>query len=81
MQKMADTLVELINPNARIVQDTARLRPAKSEVFRLYGDNTKLRQHTDWTPAHTLEQGLQATIDWFAQKEHLQHYKPGVYNV
>ena len=31
MQKMADTLVELINPNAKIIQDAQRIRPAKSE--------------------------------------------------
>ncbi len=81
MQKMADTLVELINPQAKIVQDPKRLRPAKSEVFRLFGDNTKIQQHTDWTPASTLEQGLQATIDWFSNKENLRLYKPGIYNV
>jgi len=81
MQKMADTLVELINPKAKIVQDPKRLRPAKSEVFRLFGDNTKIKAHTNWSPAYTLEQGLQATIDWFSNKENLRLYKPGIYNV
>ncbi len=81
MQTMVDTLLKLINREARIVQDPKRLRPAKSEVFRLYGDNTKLKKHTDWTPAHSLEQGLQVTIDWFSNKENLKTYKQGVYNV
>ena len=81
MQKMADTLVGLINPKAKIVQDADRLRPAKSEVFRLFGDNTKIISHTNWTVEHTLEQGLQETINWFSNPENLKQYKAGVYNV
>jgi NAD dependent epimerase/dehydratase len=81
MQKMADTLIELINPNAKIVQDENRIRPKKSEVFRLFGDNTKIIEHTDWNIEHTLEQGLQETINWFSDKENLKQYKAGIYNV
>lgn len=81
MQEMADTLVDLINPNAKIVQDKERLRPAKSEVFRLFGDNKKILQHTDWTVKHSLKQGLQNTIDWFSDKDNIKMYKAGIYNV
>lgn len=81
MQKMADTLIELINPQAKIVQEESRLRPEKSEVFRLFGDNSKIIEHTNWKVEHTLEQGLQETIDWFSNKENLKQYKPGIYNV
>tara|TARA_B110000259_G_scaffold130156_1_gene146849 strand:+ start:37 stop:1050 length:1014 start_codon:yes stop_codon:yes gene_type:complete len=81
MQKMADTLIELINPNAKIIQDPNRLRPEKSEVFRLFGDNTKIIENTNWEVEHSLEQGLQNTIDWFSNKENLKQYKAGIYNV
>lgn len=81
MQKMADTLIELINPNAKIIQDPNRLRPSKSEVFRLFGDNSKLIEHTNWKVENTLEQGLQKTINWFSNKENLRQYKAGIYNV
>ena len=81
MQVMADTLIELINPNAKITKDIARLRPAKSEVFRLFGDNAKIMKHTDWTVEHTLKEGLQKTIDWFSDIDNLRMYKPGIYNV
>ena len=81
MQKMADTLIELINPNAKIIQDEDRIRPEKSEVFRLFGDNSKLIEHTNWKIEHTLEQGLQETINWFSNKENLKQYKAGIYNV
>jgi len=81
MQKMADTLVALINPKAKIVQDESRLRPEKSEVFRLFGDNSKILEHTNWQVEHTLEQGLQETINWFSNPENLRQYKAGIYNV
>jgi len=81
MQKMADTLVNLINPQARIVQDETRLRPSKSEVFRLFGDNSKIIKHTHWKVEHTLTEGLQETINWFSKKENLRQYKAGIYNV
>jgi len=81
MQKMADTLVALINPKARIVQDESRLRPEKSEVFRLFGDNSKILEHTNWQVEHTLEQGLQETINWFSNPDNLRQYKAGIYNV
>ncbi len=81
MQEMADTLIALINPKAKIIQDKGRIRPEKSEVFRLYGDNTKILEHTDWKVGHTLEQGLQKTIDWFSDKNNLRQYKAGIYNV
>lgn len=81
MQEMADTLIELINPKAKIIQDPERLRPEKSEVFRLFGDDTKIKKHTDWNQAYTLKEGLKETIEWFSKKENLRLYKPGIYNV
>lgn len=81
MQAMADTILALINPKAKIIQDEQRIRPAKSEVFRLFGDNSKIIEHTDWKPNYTLEQGLSETIEWFSDKNNLRSYKPGIYNV
>jgi len=81
MQKMADTLIHLINPKAKIIQDENRIRPEKSEVFRLFGDNSKITEHTNWTIENTLEEGLQETINWFSDKENLKQYKAGIYNV
>ena len=78
---MADTLIKLINPDAKIIQEQSRLRPEKSEVFRLLGDNSKIIKHTDWKIEYSLEQGLQKTIDWFSNKENLKEYKAGIYNV
>ena len=45
---LGQSLIEKINPEARIVTDSIRLRPEKSEVFRLFGSNQKLKSFTDW---------------------------------
>lgn len=81
MGDIAQTLINLINPNASIIQDPKRIRPSKSEVFRLFGDNSKILEHTNWTMQYSLETGLKETIDWFSEKENLQHYKANIYNV
>lgn len=78
---LAQKLIDQINPSARIIQDDVRLRPAKSEVFRLYGSNEKLIEFTNWRPKNSLDEGLAQTIEWFKQKENLQQYKADIYNL
>ncbi len=60
--------------------DPERLRPSKSEVFRLCGDNSLITSLTDWRPQVTLEEGLQRCIDWFTKPENLAKYKTDIYN-
>lgn len=79
--ELAQSLINQINPNAKIVSDSVRLRPEKSEVFRLFGSNEKLKSLTDWKQNYSLEEGLSETIEWFSKKENLQHYKSDIYNV
>jgi NAD dependent epimerase/dehydratase len=79
--ELADKIIKLINPKAEIVRDEARIRPAKSEVRRLYGDNSKIMRITNWNPAYSLEKALQETIKWYSDKDNLAHYKAGIYNI
>jgi len=81
MQALVENLISIINPSASIVKDEQRLRPAKSEVYRLFGDNSKIRKHTDWKPEYNLKEGLAETITWFGDKENLKNYKSNIYNV
>lgn len=78
---LALTLINKINPKAKIVSDDIRVRPEKSEVFRLFGSNKKLIEHTSWKPTHSLDEGLDETIAWFRQKENLDRYKADIYNL
>lgn len=78
---LAQTIIQQINPKARIVMDEQRLRPAKSEVFRLFGSNHKITQYTDWRPRYSLHAGIAETIAWFSDKENLRLYKADIYNL
>ncbi len=78
---LAKTIIELINPDARIITEDKRLRPSKSEVFRLCGNNERLRQKTGWMPEHNLEAGISKTIEWFKDPENRAVYKSAIYNV
>lgn len=78
---LAQQLIKSINPSAKIITDSIRLRPEKSEVFRLFGSNEKLKSYTDWNQNYTLAKGLKETIEWFSKKEHLKQYKSDIYNV
>ena len=78
---LAQQLINNINPNAKIITDSIRLRPEKSEVFRLFGSNEKLKSFTNWNQTYTLSEGLKETIAWFSKKENLQQYKSDIYNV
>jgi len=79
--ELAQEMINQINPSAKIVSDEQRLRPAKSEVFRLFGSNQKLKEHTAWQTNYTLQQGIAETIEWFKQPENLVKYKADIYNV
>lgn len=79
--ELAEHLIRQINPNARIVAEEQRLRPEKSEVFRLFGSRQKLSSMTNWRPEYSLERGLEETIGWFKQAENLTRYKAHLYNV
>lgn len=71
---------ELMNSDVEFLVDKSRLRPGRSEVFRLWCDNTKIRGLTGFEPEYDLRAGLKATIDWFTCPENLAKYKPDIYN-
>ena len=68
-----------------VVSDSSRQRPEKSEVDRLFADNTKAKKLFDWTSSSSSEEGFEAglekTIKWLSVKENLQKYKSDVYNI
>ena len=79
--ELANEIISQINPSAKIIQDEVRLRPAKSEVFRLYGSNKKLLENSAWKQQYSLKEGIKETIEWFSVKENLRQYKSGIYNI
>lgn len=78
---LATVIIQQINPKAKIISDDVRLRPAKSEVERLYGSNDKIIALTDWKQQYTFEKAIAETIAWFKQDGNLNQYKTDIYNV
>ena len=78
-------IAKIMNANIEIETDAQRIRPENSEVERLWADNRKAKELTGWTPAfggiEGLKKGLQETVAWFTNTEHLRQYKPGEYNI
>jgi dTDP-glucose 4,6-dehydratase len=53
-------------------------RPGHDRRYAM--DNTKIRAELGWEPAHTFEQGLKETIDWYlANESWLEHVRSGQY--
>jgi len=81
----ATLIAELMRREVELVSDEQRLRPAGSEVERLWADNQLARELTGWTPEYPgiegLKRGLTETIDWFTQEANLRRYKTGSYNI
>lgn len=80
MQETLQTIADVMDADVKWVTDPQRLRPSKSEVFRLHGDNTKITSLTGWKPEFTLRQGLEKTVEWFLNPENLKMYKSDIYN-
>ena len=81
MQVTLETIARLMGADVEYVVDPQRLRPSKSEVFRLCGDNTLITSLTSWRPEVSLDEGLKRTIDWFTDPANLAKYKTDIYNI
>lgn len=78
---LANEIISQINPQASIFQEHERIRPSKSEVFRLYGSAAKIKENTNWKTKYTLSTGIAETIDWFRNPNNLSQYKHNIYNI
>ncbi len=79
IKDLAQLIAGLMNKELKIEIDDQRIRPDKSEVERLLCDSSKAKELTGWEPRHTLEEGLKETIAWL--EDHMEYYKPDIYNV
>lgn len=76
-----DIIKNLMKSDVNFILDKERIRPKNSEVHRLWSDNSKLRELTDFFPNTSIEEGLKKTIDWILIPENLSRYKSEIYNV
>jgi NAD dependent epimerase/dehydratase len=78
---LANKIIKLTDSSAKVVEEEKRLRPKNSEVERLFGCNSKIKELTNWKQKHSLDDGLKMTIEWFKDPQNLKGYKSEIYNV
>ena len=76
-----DLIKDIMKSDVKVVSDTQRIRPGKSEVFRLWCDNSKIEKLTGFKPKYSLKDGLIKTVEWFKDSNNLSKYKSDIYNV
>ena len=81
MKDTFDLIKKLMSSDVRFISEEQRLRPEKSEVFRLWGDNSLIKKLTGFAPDYNIELGLIKTCKWFTNHENLEKYKTTIYNV
>ncbi|WP_373277662.1 GDP-mannose 4,6-dehydratase [Cylindrospermopsis raciborskii] len=78
-------IAEAMGVEIEIETDEVRLRPQKSEVNRLWADNSKAKQLVGWEPLYGgregFKQGLAETAEWFMNPTNLAGYKSDRYNI
>jgi len=81
----ARLIAEVMGVEIEIETATERLRPVKSEVERLWADNTKALKLLRWQPQYAgkdgFKRGLTETVKWFTNPHNLWSYKSSIYNV
>lgn len=81
----AKMIAEIMGVDIEIITDEVRIRPEKSEVERLWADNSKAKRILGWTPGYGgrdgFRRGLEETVKWFVNPENLKAYKTNIYNI
>lgn len=81
----ARLIAEVMDTPITIETEETRLRPAGSEVERLWADNAKARRLLGWEPEYGgrdgFRRGLAETVAWFTDRENLKNYKAHIYNI
>jgi NAD dependent epimerase/dehydratase len=85
IEDTAHAIAECMGVQIKLHSDDQRLRPIKSEVERLWADNSKAKELFGWQPTYAgkdgFKQGLRETVDWFSDPVNLRSYKSDIYNL
>ena len=76
---------DVMGKEIEVETDDIRIRPDKSEVERLWADNSKVKNLTSWEPLYGgvdgFRRGIEETVSWFSDPRNLQFYKADCYNI
>lgn len=78
-------IAEVMGSNIEVTTEQTRLRPEKSEVERLWADNSKAKKMMGWEPLYAgkegFKRGVSETAEWFRDPENIKSYKTDIYNI
>ena len=72
---------KIMNSDVKFICDKKRMRPEKSEVLRLWCDNSKIKELTNFKPIVGIGEGLKQTVEWTLKPNNLAKYKAEIFNV
>ena len=85
MSEVVDMICEISGQNPTVSVDETRIRPAASEVDRLWSDSSKMTDIFGWKPDFAgkdgLYRGLEATYAWLSDNHKLPGYDASQYVV
>jgi len=76
---LANRIFSIMGKSPKVITDSKRVRPEKSEVMKLWASNKKADELIGWKPRISLDEGLRLTIEWISA--HLDLYRPDQYAV
>ena len=78
ISKVFEIILKKMNLNIEVEIEEERTRPEKSEVERLWADNSKAINALNWLPEYSqilgFEKGIEETINWFDKTENINKY-------
>ena len=85
IRELVDIFRNELNYEFKVLVDKKRIRPKKSEVFRLLSSNVKSKKILGWKPKYSglsgFKKAIKETINWFNQNDNLKFYKSDIYNI
>ena len=79
IKDLVDIILLKFNKKIKTVSEKIRVRPKNSEVDRLFCDNRKLINKTNWKIKNNLNTGLTKTISWFKKNKKFLDYNQDTY--
>ena len=81
IKDLISKISKIMKVNIDISIDPKRIRPKKSEVYRLKCNNKKLKKFTGWKPKYNFTKGIIELIEWMKKDENIKYYKSENYNI
>ena len=85
IKSILDIFKKDFNYDFKVIIDEKRVRPKKSEVFRLLASDFKAKKLLNWKPRYYgitgFKKGLAKTIEWFSKPDNIRLYKSDIYNI